>query len=75
MVLQAEKFRNKGVTLIFIAGCYISKGVQVLGDCLDMRDCLERYTQLAVLSCCRRSLRSEKMTNCFPWVLERGVSV
>lgn len=52
-VLQAEKSKNKGVTLIFITGCYISKASQVLGDCLEMRDCLVRYTQLAMFSCCR----------------------
>lgn len=31
MVLQAEKSRNKGVTLIFITGCYISKASQAPG--------------------------------------------
>lgn len=66
MVLQAEKFRNKGVTLIFIVGCYISKASQVLGDCLEMRDCLTRHTQLAMLSCCRRSLRSEQISKLLP---------
>lgn len=76
MVLHAEKLRNKEVTLIFIAGCYISKASQVLVECLEMRDCLVRYTQLAMLSCSGGALRSEQMSKPLPLGIgERSLSI